>query len=222
MRIEAKELCKTYGEGETAVRAVKPCTFTLESGEQWAVTGPSGSGKSTLLHLLGGLDRPTRGQVLCDGRDIFAENDSRLAEFRLCHMGFVFQSYHLLPELTAYENILLPCLLKGGKPDKHHLDHVCDRLDLGDRLHHLPSQLSGGQQQRVAIARALANRPQLLLCDEPTGNLDSQNSENVVALLKDMAEELSLTLVVVTHDRDIAARYAHVLTIRDGQVGGDV
>ncbi|MDR0382034.1 MAG: ABC transporter ATP-binding protein [Oscillospiraceae bacterium] len=222
MHIEAKELGKTYGEGEAAVCAVKPCTFALESGEQWAVTGPSGSGKSTLLHLLGGLDRPTRGQVLCDGRDIFSQNDSRLADFRLRHVGFVFQSYHLLPELTAYENILLPCLLKGEKADKHHLDHICDRLNLLDRLQHLPSQLSGGQQQRVAIARALANRPQILLCDEPTGNLDSQNSENVVALLKDMAAELRLTLVVVTHDRDIASQYARVLTARDGVVGGDV
>lgn len=222
MKIEAVKLSKTYGKDETKVEALKPCTLTIESGEQVAITGASGSGKSTLLHLLGGLDWPTDGCVLYDGRDIYQEGDSKVSSFRLHNIGFVFQAYNLLPELTTYENIILPVVMEGEKQDKDYMDSIIRTLGLSQRLNHLPGELSGGQQQRVAIARALANKPKILLCDEPTGNLDSQNTESVLSLLKEAAQEWGLTLIVVTHNQWIAEQYPRILTIRDGVVGGDL
>lgn len=222
MKISLYDVGKVYGNDDIQVQAVKPCTFSLESGEQVAVTGASGSGKSTLLHIIGGLDTPTWGTVTYDGRDIFEMSENKLAEFRLRNIGFVFQAYNLLPELTAYENIILPAMLDGKKPDKIYVDNIIRRLDLWDRLKHMPGQLSGGQQQRVAIARALVNKPSVLLCDEPTGNLDSENGRKVMDLLDETAKDLNITLVVVTHNEAIAKRYNRVINIADGEVGGDI
>lgn len=220
--IEIQNLSRRYGSGPTAVEALKPVSLTIESGEQVAVTGASGSGKSTFLHLLGGLDRPTTGGISCDGFRLEQADDNALSDFRLREIGFVFQSYNLLPELTAYENIILPLLADGKQPDKEYLDAIFGELDLTDRLGHLPGELSGGQQQRVALARALANRPKLLLCDEPTGNLDSRNADAVVRLLSRTADTYGITLVTVTHNMEIAGRYPRILTIADGVIGGDL
>lgn len=222
MKISLMDVGKTYGSDEAQVQALKPCSFVIESGEQIAITGASGSGKSTLLHLIGGLDKPSWGTIMYDNTDISDMNDNKLAEFRLRNVGFVFQAFNLLPELTAYENIILPALLDGKKPDKAHINNVIKRLDLWDRLNHMPGQLSGGQQQRVAIARALVNKPSILLCDEPTGNLDSKNSRNVIDLLNETANELNLLLVIVTHNNEIAQRYKRIINIVDGEVGGDI
>lgn len=222
MKISLMDVGKLYGSDETQVQALKPCSFVIESGEQIAITGASGSGKSTLLHLIGGLDKPSWGTIMYDNTDISDMNDNKLAEFRLRNVGFVFQAFNLLPELTAYENIILPALLDGKKPDKAHINNVIKRLDLWDRLNHMPGQLSGGQQQRVAIARALVNKPSILLCDEPTGNLDSKNSRNVIDLLNETANELNLLLVIVTHNNEIAQRYKRIINIVDGEVGGDI
>lgn len=222
MRIQLYDVGKVYGNDDIQVKAVKPCSFSLESGEQVALTGVSGSGKSTLLHMIGGLDTPTWGTVTYDGRDIFEMSENKLAEFRLRNIGFVFQAYNLLPELTAYENIILPAMLDGKKPDKIYVDNIIRRLDLWDRLKHMPGQLSGGQQQRVAIARALVNKPSVLLCDEPTGNLDSENGQRVMDLLDETAKDLNIILVVVTHNEAIAKRYKRVINIADGEVGGDI
>jgi len=221
MDISVLGISKTYGTKETQVQALKPCDFTIDSGEQIAVTGTSGSGKSTLLHLLGGLDRPSTGKVLYDGEEISSYDENKLSEFRLRNIGFVFQSYNLLPELSAYENIILPALLDGKKADKAYIQDIVEKLELTNRLNHLPGQLSGGQQQRVAIARALTNRPKILLCDEPTGNLDSKNRQRVLALLKRTAEEYKVTLVVVTHDASIAGQFQRVIAIQDGEIGED-
>ena len=217
MKISLMDVGKLYGSDEAQVQALKPCSFVIESGEQIAITGASGSGKSTLLHLIGGLDKPSWGTIMYDNTDISDMNDNKLAEFRLRNVGFVFQAFNLLPELTAYENIILPALLDGKKPDKAHINNVIKRLDLWDRLNHMPGQLSGGQQQRVAIARALVNKPSILLCDEPTGNLDSKNSRNVIDLLNETANELNLLLVI-----EIAQRYKRIINIVDGEVGGDI
>ena len=222
MKISLMDVGKLYGNDEAQVQALKPCSFVIESGEQIAITGASGSGKSTLLHLIGGLDKPSWGTIMYENTDISYMNDNRLAEFRLRNVGFVFQAFNLLPELTAYENIILPALLDGKKPDKAHINNVIKRLDLWDRLNHMPGQLSGGQQQRVAIARALVNKPSILLCDEPTGNLDSKNSRNVIDLLNETANELNLLLVIVTHNNEIAQRYKRIINIVDGEVGGDI
>jgi len=218
MKISAFGVSKTYGNKGTQVHALKQCDFTIESGEHLAVTGTSGSGKSTLLHLLGGLDRPTTGNILYNEEEISSLNENKLSEFRLRNIGFVFQSYNLLPELTARENVILPILLDGKKADKEFLYKIFEKLDLIDRLDHLPGQLSGGQQQRVAIARALINHPQILLCDEPTGNLDSKNRQRVLELLKSTAKELKLTLLVVTHDVSIAKHFPRIITIIDGKI----
>ena len=172
--------------------------------------------------MIGGLDKPSWGTIMYDNTDISDMNDNKLAEFRLRNVGFVFQAFNLLPELTAYENIILPALLDGKKPDKAHINNVIKRLDLWDRLNHMPGQLSGGQQQRVAIARALVNKPSILLCDEPTGNLDSKKSRNVIDLLNETANELNLLLVIVTHNNEIAQRYKRIINIVDGEVGGDI
>lgn len=221
MNISALGISKTYGTKETQVQALRPCDFTISSGERIAITGTSGSGKSTLLRLLGGLDRPTTGKILFDGEEISSYNENKLSEFRLRNIGFVFQSYNLIPELTAHENIILPALLDGSKADKAYIQAILEKLELTDRLNHLPGQLSGGQQQRVAIARSLTNRPKILLCDEPTGNLDSKNRQRVIDLLKSTAEEFKVALVIVTHDSSIASQFQRVMTIQDGRIGED-
>ena len=224
--VRVEKLSKTYGSGEVQVEALKPCTFTIGDGEQVAVVGASGSGKSTLLHLLSGLDTPTSGAVFLDGVNLSEKSDEELSLLRRREIGFIFQSYNLVPELTARENILLPVLLDGKKRaeefSKAYLDEIVERLELNDRLEHLPGQLSGGQQQRVAIARALINRPQMILCDEPTGNLDSQSAGRVIGLLNDFSAESNITLIVVTHNEAIARQYPRNLTLRDGTVGGDL
>lgn len=220
MRIEAANLSKTYRQGKLLVEALKPCSFIIESGEQVAVTGTSGSGKSTLLHLIGGLEEPNSGVIQYDGMDFSKKSQAQRDEFRLEHIGVVFQSYNLLPELTAYENILLPVMLQNRKIDEGYAQQLIERLDLSDRTDHLPGQLSGGQQQRVALARALINHPGLLLCDEPTGNLDKKNTQIVTQLLFDIANEFSVTLVVVTHDESIAKQFPRMMTISDGVLNG--
>lgn len=220
--IRAKGLSKMYGEKDTLVEALKPCDILIESGEQVSIVGTSGSGKSTLLHLLGGLDYPTSGTVFYGDKDIYETNPDKLAVFRRKNIGFVFQSYHLVPELSAYENVLLPLLLDGKRADKKYIDRILERLDLTKRLNHLPGQLSGGQQQRVALARALANKPSALLCDEPTGNLDSLTTQEVIELINQLSDELKFTLIVVTHDPFIAKQYNRRLAIKDGLVGGDL
>lgn len=222
MTISLIDVGKTYGKDETLVQAVKPCSFTIRSGEQIAITGASGSGKSTLLHLIGALDKPSWGTIMYDGKDVADMSENKLAGFRLKNIGFVFQAYNLLPELSAYENIILPALLDGRKIDKEYVNDIVKRLELWDRLNHMPGQLSGGQQQRVAIARALINKPAILLCDEPTGNLDSKNSQNVINLLNETAKAYNLSLVIVTHNEAIAKQYPRIINIADGEVGGDI
>lgn len=219
--IETKDLKRNYGTGDTMVQALKPCSIRIFSGEKIAIVGASGSGKSTLLHLLGGLDRPSDGTVYYRGEDIYEKNDNDLSIFRRRNVGFVFQSYNLVPELTARENIVLPLLLDGKKAEDEFLQRIVDVLGLKQRLRHLPGELSGGQQQRVAIARAVINKPSVILCDEPTGNLDSHNSDEVMQLLNDISTEFGVALVIVTHDQKIAQKTDRVITIADGAVGGD-
>lgn len=220
--ISTKGLAKYYGEKETLVKAVKPCDLTIHPEERVAIVGASGSGKSTLLHLLGGLDRPSAGTVYYNQKDIYRKNQNQLAVFRRKQIGFVFQSYNLVPELSAYENVVLPLLLDGKRGDRQYIQQILEWLSLTRRLNHLPGQLSGGQQQRVAIARALANKPSVLLCDEPTGNLDSTTTKEVIALINALSKELRFTLITVTHDLSIAKEYDRILTIEDGLVGGDL
>ena len=222
MNIQAVNLVKIYGAAETSVSAVKSCSFQVSQGEQVAVMGASGSGKSTLLHLLGGLDTPTSGSVLWDREDLAEKEGDELAKRRLEHIGFVFQSFNLLPELTAYENMALPLLLAKKKVEKGYLEKLAEQLGIKNRLHHRPDQLSGGQQQRVAIARALAGKPSALLCDEPTGNLDSVTTQAVMELLRQTAESSCVTLLVVTHNEQIARQFPRILTMHDGTVGGDL
>ena len=214
--LEVRSICKTYGSGEAAVRALKNVSFTVPKGEFTAVVWESGSGKSTLLNMLGALDVPTSGQVLIDGKDIFQMDDSRLTIFRRRNIGFVFQAFNLIPELTVEQNIIFPVLLDYQKPDKKYLEELLAVLGLKQRRGHLPSQLSGGQQQRVAIGRALFTRPSLLLADEPTGNLDSQNSSEVIALLKETSRKYAQTIVMITHNRGIAQAADRVLQVSDG------
>ena len=214
--LEVKNLSKTYGTGETAVHALKNATFSVSKGEFVAVVGESGSGKSTLLNLIGGLDTPTAGKVFLDGRDLFSMKERNLTVFRRRNIGFVFQSFNLIPELTVEQNILFPVLLDYQKPDQKYLDQLLDLLHLAERRRHLPSQLSGGQQQRVAIGRALMTRPALILADEPTGNLDSQNSSEVIALLKEASRTYEQTIVMITHSRTIAQTADRILRVSDG------
>lgn len=220
--IRTQNLEKTFGQGDSAVTALRDCSVSIQKGEHIAIVGSSGSGKSTMLHLLGGLEEPTKGKVWYGDTDLYGLDDRARSVFRRQNIGFVFQSYNLIPELTAEENIALPALLDGKKADKAYIQNIAERLDLTDRLHHLPGELSGGQQQRVAIARALSTRPRILLCDEPTGNLDSQNGTQVIELLYGLFQEMDTTLVIVTHDKSIAAQAKRVFTITDGVVtGGD-
>ena len=214
--LEVKNLSKIYGSGETAVHALKDATFSVSKGEFVAVVGESGSGKSTLLNLIGGLDTPTAGKVFLDGRDIFSMKERNLTVFRRRNIGFVFQSFNLIPELTVEQNILFPVLMDYQKPDQKYLEQLLELLHLADRRRHLPSQLSGGQQQRVAIGRALMTRPALILADEPTGNLDSQNSSEVIALLKEASRTYEQTIVMITHSKSIAQTADRILRVSDG------
>ncbi len=214
--LEIKNLCKTYGSGETAVEALKDVSFSVAKGEFAAIVGESGSGKSTLLHIIGALDTPNSGKVIIDGKDIFSMNERKLTVFRRRNIGFIFQSFHLIPELTVEQNMIFPLLLDYQKPDNSYLEELLTVLNLKQRRGHLPSQLSGGQQQRVAIGRALITRPSLILADEPTGNLDSKNSSEVIALLKNTSKKYEQTMIMITHNRSIAVTADRVLSVSDG------
>lgn len=214
--LEVKEICKTYGKGETAVEALQKVSFSVPRGEYVAIVGESGSGKSTLLNMIGALDAPTSGKVWIDGKDIFSMNDQKLTVFRRRNIGFIFQAFNLIPELTVEQNILFPLLLDYQKPNKKYLEELLTVLRLRERRNHLPSQLSGGQQQRVAIGRALITRPALILADEPTGNLDSKNSSEVIALLKEASKKYEQTIIMITHNRSIAQTADRVLQVSDG------
>ena len=216
--LETKALHKHYGSGETEVRALDGVDLTVEKGEFAAVVGTSGSGKSTLLHMLGGLDRPTSGSVTVDGKDIFSLKDEALTIFRRRKIGFVFQNYNLVPVLSVYENIVLPIQLDGQKPDAGYVDQIIETLGLEKKLQNLPNNLSGGQQQRVAIARALAAKPAIILADEPTGNLDSKTSQDVMALLKITSEKFTQTIVMITHNEEIAQMADRIIRIEDGKI----
>ena len=216
--LEVKEISKTYGSGEAAVEALKNVSFSVEKGEFVAIVGESGSGKSTLLNMIGALDVPTSGKVIIDGKDIMAMKDNAATIFRRRNIGFIFQAFNLIPELTVEQNIVFPLLLDYQKPDQKYLDELLDVLNLENRRKHLPSQLSGGQQQRVAIGRALITRPSIILADEPTGNLDSQNSSEVIALLKDASRKYGQTIIMITHNRVIAQAADRILQVRDGVV----
>jgi putative ABC transport system ATP-binding protein len=214
--LEVKSISKTYGSGNTAVYALKNASFSVPKGEYVAIVGESGSGKSTLLNMMGALDTPTSGKVLIDGKDIFSMKDSALTVFRRRNIGFIFQAFNLIPELTVEQNIIFPVLLDYQKPDKKYLEELLTVLNLRERRNHLPSQLSGGQQQRVAIGRALMTRPSIILADEPTGNLDSQNSSEVITLLKETSKKYEQTIIMITHNRSIAQSADRVLQVSDG------
>ena len=214
--LEVRNICKTYGSGEAAVNALRDVSFSVPKGEYVAVVGESGSGKSTLLNLIGALDTPTSGKVLIDGKDTFSMKESSLTVFRRRNIGFIFQAFNLIPELTVEQNIIFPMLLDYQKPDERYLEELLTVLNLKERRNHLPSQLSGGQQQRVAIGRALITRPSLILADEPTGNLDSQNSSEVIALLKEASKKYEQIIIMITHSRSIAQAADRVLQVSDG------
>ena len=216
--LQTRELKKYYGAGDTQVKALDGVDLQVEQGEFAAIVGTSGSGKSTLLHMLGGLDRPTSGTVTVDGRDIFTLKDEALTIFRRRKIGFVFQSYNLVPVLTVYENIVLPIQLDGGTVDQDYVGQVISALGLEKKLYSLPSQLSGGQQQRVAIARALAAKPAILLADEPTGNLDSKTSQDVLSLMKVTGQRFAQTMVMITHNEEIAQLSDRIVRIEDGRI----
>lgn len=216
--LTVKDLSKTYGEGETRVEALKAANFDVKKGEFVAVIGPSGSGKSTLLNLLGALDYPTAGKVLIDNRDVFAMKEEELSVFRRRNIGFIFQAYNLVPELNVEENIVLPILLDYKKPDQTYIGELLDILGLSERKRHRPNQLSGGQQQRVAIGRALATKPAIVLADEPTGNLDSKNSKDVIHLLKLSVEKYHQTLLMITHNQSYASYADRVFQVEDGVI----
>lgn len=219
--LKVENLCKSYGAGNTMVKALDNVSFSVEKGEFVAIVGPSGSGKSTLLHLLGGVDRPDSGKVYIDGTDIYDLNETNLAIFRRRQVGLIYQFYNLIPVLNVEENITLPMLLDGKKPDAERLERVLDILQLSNRRLHLPNQLSGGQQQRVSIGRAIINNPSIVLADEPTGNLDSKNSEEIIDLLKDSNRRYNQTLIVITHDESIALQADRIIAIEDGKIARD-
>ena len=218
--LETNDLRKTYGAGENAVHALDVVNLEIQSGEFIAIVGTSGSGKSTLLHMLGGLDRPTSGSVTVDGKDIFSLRDEELTIFRRRKIGFVFQNYNLVPVLNVYENIVLPIQLDGKEPDSEYVDRIIKTLGLETKLQNLPNNLSGGQQQRVAIARALASKPAIILADEPTGNLDSRTSQDVLELLKITSQKFSQTIVMITHNEEIAQLADRIVRIEDGKIVG--
>lgn len=219
--LNVKNLCKTYGKGDTAVKALDDVSFSIEKGQFVAIVGPSGSGKSTLLHILGGVDTPTSGTVTIEGTDISQLNESKLAIFRRRQIGLIYQFYNLIPILTVEENITLPILLDGQRVNEKKLDLLVDVLGLKERMGHLPNQLSGGQQQRVSIGRALMNNPALVLADEPTGNLDSQNSREIIELLRTVNKENNQTIVIITHDERIAMSADRIISIEDGKIVKD-
>ena len=214
--LEVSRLCKTYGKGDAAVRALRDVSFSVPKGEYVAIVGESGSGKSTLLNMIGALDTPTSGKVIMDGKDIFSMNNQKLTVFRRRNIGFIFQAFNLVPELTVEQNIIFPLLLDYQRPDKAYLEELLTVLNLQGRRNHLPSQLSGGQQQREAIGRALMTRPSHILADEPTGNLDSQNSSEVIALLREASKKYEQTIIMITHNRSIAQTADRVLQVSDG------
>lgn len=219
--LETKNLSKIYGKGETMVKALDNVSFSVEQGEFVAIVGPSGSGKSTLLHILGGVDVPTSGSVVIGSTDISKLDETALAIFRRRQIGLVYQFYNLIPILTVEENITLPLLLDGRKPDKKQISTIVEKLGLSERLNHLPNQLSGGQQQRVSIGRALINNPALMLADEPTGNLDSENSREIISLLRFFNKEYNQTVIMITHDEKIALSADRIISIEDGKIVRD-
>ena len=219
--LRVENLTKVYGKGENEVRALDGVSFSVKKGEFVAVIGPSGSGKSTLLHILGGVDRPTSGRVLMDGKDVYAQNEEQLAIFRRRQVGLIYQFYNLIPVLNVTENITLPVLMDGQRVNRDRLKELITTLGLNGRENHLPNQLSGGQQQRVSIGRALMNAPAVVLADEPTGNLDSKNSKEIVDLLKISNEKYGQTLIVITHDESIALQADRIISIDDGKITRD-
>ena len=219
--MQIQHLSKVYGQGENQVRAVDDISFTVEKGEFLAIIGPSGSGKSTLLHILGGVDRPTSGKVFVDGQDVYAQNEDQLAIFRRRQVGLIYQFYNLIPVLNVVENMTLPVLMDGRQVNQERLEELLDVLGLRGREKHLPNQLSGGQQQRVSIGRALMNAPAVVLADEPTGNLDSKNSQEIVELLKMSNKKYGQTLVIITHDENIGLQAHRVIAIEDGRITRD-
>jgi len=216
--LEVSNVSKTYGSGEAAVKALKKVSFSVPKGEYVAIVGESGSGKSTLLNMIGALDTPTSGKVVISGKEIFSMNDRKLTIFRRRNIGFIFQAFNLIPELTVEQNIVFPMLLDYQEPDRKYLEELLSVLNLKERRNHLPSQLSGGQQQRVAIGRALFTRPALILADEPTGNLDSQNTSEVIALLKEASKKYEQTIIMITHSRSIAQTADRILQVSDGEL----
>ena len=219
--LQIENLSKVYGKGETAVTALDNVSFSINKGEFVVIIGPSGSGKSTLLHLLGGVDQPTSGKVYIDGTDLYNLNETQLAIFRRRQIGLIYQFYNLIPILTVEENITLPLLLDEHKVDQKQFDEIVEKLGLNHRLGHLPNQLSGGQQQRVSIGRALISNPAIMLADEPTGNLDSKNSEEIMELLKMFNKTFNQTLIVITHDERIALQADRIISIEDGRIAKD-
>lgn len=219
--LRVENLTKTYGRGENEVRALDGVSFSVQKGEFIAIIGPSGSGKSTLLHILGGVDKPTSGKVYMDGQDVYAQSDEKLAIFRRRQVGLIYQFYNLIPVLNVTENITLPVLMDGRKVNKERLEELLTTLNLKGRENHLPNQLSGGQQQRVSIGRALMNAPAVVLADEPTGNLDSKNSQEIVELLKLSNKKYNQTLIVITHDENIALQAQRIIAIEDGKITRD-
>ena len=219
--LKVEDLCKVYGKGENEVRAVDGVSFSVPRGQMVAIVGASGSGKSTLLHMIGAVDRPTSGKIYLDGQDIFQQNNRELAIFRRRQVGLIYQFYNLIPVLTAEENITLPTMMDGRKPDKEHLEKIIDMLGLKERRDHLPSQMSGGQQQRVSIGRALFTSPQVILADEPTGNLDSKNSAEIMELFRRSNRELKQTILIITHDENIAEQCDRIIVLSDGRIISD-
>ena len=219
--LKAEHLSKVYGKGENQVKALDDVSFMIQPGEFVAIVGPSGSGKSTLLHILGGVDRPTSGHVYLDGKDVYSQNEEQLAIFRRREVGLVYQFYNLIPVLDVEENITLPVLMDGREVNQERLAELLTILNLGKRRRHLPNQLSGGQQQRVSIGRALMNAPAMVLADEPTGNLDSRNSQEIMELLKLSNEKYGQTLIIITHDENIALQSDRIIAIEDGRISRD-
>ncbi len=219
--LKVEHLCKVYGTGENEVKAVDGVSFSVPKGQMVAIVGASGSGKSTLLHMIGAVDRPTSGKIWLDGQDVFRQNNRELAIFRRRQVGLIYQFYNLIPVLTAEENITLPVLMDGRKPDPAHLETILDMLGLKGRRNHLPSQMSGGQQQRVSIGRAIFTSPQVILADEPTGNLDSRNSAEIMELFRRSNRELKQTILIITHDESIAQQCDRIIVLRDGKIISD-